>query len=355
LDGVHYPGRYFFVQVSMPESGNLLPKVTTNLTYSGKNIVFVLKNPQKVLISKKIGDKTRRNELFELGKTLELGEWGLIMRTEAQSATDEEIAEEYDDLKPQVEKLVRAMKDQKEVGIVAQRYFSTIFQFGLETKQRLDEVRNKIVPTVTNHHSYKASGRGGTNFDELVNFAEFMVTEDASVKENVEHSLFQYFFSAFTQGTVLNIEHHKLSGQKLMLAPGTIETIETLAEGQVKIVVRRKFRTNYGNYDGLEAPKQDGDYAIGEFTSGADSTKTQYFREGGELIGTYYNFNSPIEFIENGVWYIDYEIDVVEDANGERKLIDEEAFQKYIDDGVIEKTHATRILKRANDIQQGNA
>ncbi|HMF32087.1 MAG TPA: ribonuclease E/G [Candidatus Lokiarchaeia archaeon] len=355
LDGVHYPGRYFFVQVSMPEAGNLLPKVITNLTFSGKNIVFVLKNPQKVLISKKIGDKARRNDLFELGKTLELGEWGLIMRTEAQYASNDEIVEEYEELKPQVEKLVRAMKDQKEVGIVQQRYFSTIFQFSLETKERLDEIRNKIVPTVSKHHSFKASGRGGTNFDELVNFAEFMVTEDAEMKEKVEHSLFQYFFSAFTPGTNLNIEHQKLSGQKLMLSPGTIETVEVLPEGQVKVNVKRKFRTNYGTYDGLEAPKQEGDYATAEYISGADNTKTQYFRESGEVIGTYYNLNSPVEFIENGLWYIDYELDVVEDANGERKLIDEEAFQKFIDDGVIEKTQATRIQKRAADIQQGAA
>ena len=126
-----------------------------------------------------------------------------------------------------------------------------------------------------------------------------------------------------------------------------------LPEGQATVIVKRKFRTNYGTYDGLDVPKQEGDYAIAEYTTGADMTKTQYFRESGEQIGTYYNLNSPVEFIENGVWYLDYEVDVVEGTAGEQNTIDEESFQNYVEAGVIEKTQAKKVLKRAAEIQKG--
>src|SRR4030042_5134818 len=120
LDGVFYPGKYFNVQIKDPESGNQLPRVTTNLTFSGKNLVFVLRNPNKVLISKKIADKDRRHDLFNLGKSLDMGEWGIILRTEAQYESNEDILKEYDELKGTVEKLVRAVKEQREVGITYQ-------------------------------------------------------------------------------------------------------------------------------------------------------------------------------------------------------------------------------------------
>ena len=58
-----------------------------------------------------------------------MGEWGLIMRTEAQYASNEDIVEEYEELRPQVEKLVRSLKDQQDIGIVNQRYFSSIYLF----------------------------------------------------------------------------------------------------------------------------------------------------------------------------------------------------------------------------------
>lgn len=355
LDGVFYPGKYLNVQIKNPESGNQLPRVTTNLTFSGKNIVFVLKNPKKVLISKKIADKDRRHDLFNLGKSLDMGDWGVILRTEAQYETNEDILKEYDELKGTVEKLVNAVKDQRDVGITNQRYFSTIYQFTQPVKAKLDETRNKIIPTLTNHHGYKASGRGASNFGEIIDFAEFMVYNEPDSKAKVEHSLQQYFFSAFAQGVTINIEHQKLSGQKIMLTPGTVEKIEFLPENSVKVVVKRKFRASHGTYDGIEAQKQEGDYAIAEYISGSETIQTKYFRESGDIIGTYINLNTPVEFVENGVYYVDLELDVVEDATGTRKIIDEQELEKYIQAGVIEKAFGTRILKRAQDIQKEKA
>ncbi len=355
LDGVFYPGKYLNVQIKNPESGNQLPRVTTNLTFSGKNIVFVLRNPKKVLISKKIGDKDRRHDLFNLGKSLDMGDWGVILRTEAQYETNEDILREYDELKGAVEKLVHAVKDQRDVGITSQRYFSTIYQFPQQAKAKMDEIRNKIIPTLANHHSYKASGRGTSNFGEIVDFAEFMMYNDPNSKPKVEKSLQQYFFSAFTPGASINIEHHKLSGQKIQLTPGAVEKVEFLPDNNVKVLVKRKFRASSGKYDGLEAQKQEGDYATAEYLSGSDTIQTKYFRESGEVIGTYINLNTPVEFVENGIYYIDLELDVVEDAAGTRKLIDEQELEKYIQAGVIDKAFGARITNRAQDILKEKA
>lgn len=106
LDGIKHPlyvkkinsprlvqGDELVVQVVQESSKSKPPKVTTNLSLSGKYLVLTSENT-KIGISKKLGFQ-KREELKELLCLKEGGEFGLIVRTNAADAPKEEILEEY--------------------------------------------------------------------------------------------------------------------------------------------------------------------------------------------------------------------------------------------------------------------
>lgn len=85
------------VQVAQESSKSKPPKVTTNLNLSGKYLVLTSEN-KRIGISRKISEEKRE----ELKKHLSFDaseDFGIIVRTNAASASNEEILEEYEKLK----------------------------------------------------------------------------------------------------------------------------------------------------------------------------------------------------------------------------------------------------------------
>ncbi len=85
------------VQVAQESSKSKPPKVTTNLNLSGKYLVLTSEN-KRIGISRKISEEKREG----LKKHLSFDaseDFGIIVRTNAASASNEEILEEYEKLK----------------------------------------------------------------------------------------------------------------------------------------------------------------------------------------------------------------------------------------------------------------
>ena len=97
-------GEELVVQVTREALQTKEPAVTTNLNFTGKYAVLTTEN-QRIGISAKLC-KTDRERLKSLAETIEHPDFGLILRTNAKDATDEEIlaeiqglAEEWQNLK----------------------------------------------------------------------------------------------------------------------------------------------------------------------------------------------------------------------------------------------------------------
>lgn len=97
-------GEELVVQVTREALKTKEPAVTTNLNFTGKYAVLTTEN-QRIGISAKLS-KTDRERLKSLAETIEHPDFGLILRTNARDATDEEIlaeiqglAEEWQNLK----------------------------------------------------------------------------------------------------------------------------------------------------------------------------------------------------------------------------------------------------------------
>ena len=97
-------GEELVVQVTREALKTKEPAVTTNLNFTGKYAVLTTEN-QRIGLSAKLS-KTDRERLKSLAETIEHPDFGLILRTNAKDATDEEIlaeiqglAEEWQNLK----------------------------------------------------------------------------------------------------------------------------------------------------------------------------------------------------------------------------------------------------------------
>lgn len=87
-------GDEILVQVTREPSRDKGPRLSMKISISSKNIVL-LANSNDINISKKITDKSKRNKLFNLGKTITEKNIGIIFRTECENILNDEILKEY--------------------------------------------------------------------------------------------------------------------------------------------------------------------------------------------------------------------------------------------------------------------
>ncbi|MEE1314067.1 MAG: ribonuclease E/G [Lachnospiraceae bacterium] len=90
-------GDEILVQVSRENVKTKQPTVTANLNFTGKYLVVTSKK-YGIGISNKIHDDKRVSELKELAKTFIRGDFGIIIRTNAMSASDDDIRNEAERL-----------------------------------------------------------------------------------------------------------------------------------------------------------------------------------------------------------------------------------------------------------------
>ena len=101
-------GEELVVQVTREALKTKEPAVTTNLNFTGKYAVLTTEN-QRIGISAKLC-KTDRERLKSLAETIEHPDFGLILRTNAKDATDEEILEEIQGLAEEWQNLKETAK-----------------------------------------------------------------------------------------------------------------------------------------------------------------------------------------------------------------------------------------------------
>ncbi|MHB0869146.1 MAG: DUF402 domain-containing protein [Chloroflexota bacterium] len=76
------------------------------------------------------------------------------------------------------------------------------------------------------------------------------------------------------------------------------------------LILQRRFRSPGLPYDGLYARQRPGDHGTIEFELEGWVSRRRYLRADGALIGELYNIQTPTEFLEGAVRYVDLEIDV---------------------------------------------
>jgi len=326
-------------QVERKRIGAKQPLLTTKLKIVG-NYAILAQN-SKVGVSLKIKDLNERKELYALGEKLALDGWGIIWRESSANQQRETLENEIRTLVEKVKILNEKAPSAEAPALLIEGSYSVDVEFPSVSKRHLDKLRAFFAQTLERHHFYKSCGG---KVSAALEMAEKLLEREQNSSEVEELFKKQIKYEFPEAGSLVDVEHIKLSGYVLDLGQATIESINN-----EQIKYSRIMRSN-GVYDGLGVRKEAGDKAISETKTGEWCITTKYFSKDGEWKGTYINLNTPVEVYPKTLRYIDLEVDVCIKPDVTIEVLDTEKLEKALEKGILSKTLGQIIREKVKGI-----
>ncbi|ANF22203.1 Rne/Rng family ribonuclease [Thermococcus piezophilus] len=326
---------------------NLLPHLSVTLTIPGDYAVLIPKPigaQRHVKISRKIRDQGERERLRILGLSIGLGEWGILWRTAAAYKDWNTLRDEIIRLSKLADRLKKADSYTAPSVIIEGRNIYEV-EFGGGAKKKLDEIRNKIVPTVEGHHQLKAYD---PELSFAVEIAEGILSKVPSQREKVKQGLWEALIAnkGPRKGWLFSLEHYKPDGQRIRIGPGEIMEVSM---NPLKVTMKRHLKPGKV-YDGLDLPIEFGDYVITEIEAGKWWFVHRYYDRNGNLKGEYYNINTPVEIYPDRARYVDLEVDIVKWPDGKKEIIDKEKLTEHYEEGIITEKLYRAVLRITQEV-----
>ncbi|MGC9345202.1 MAG: DUF402 domain-containing protein [Candidatus Bathyarchaeales archaeon] len=331
------------VQVERKRIGVKQPVLTTELKIVG-NYAILAQN-SKIGVSLKIRDLDKRAELYALGKELAPDGWGIIWRESSANQSRETLENEITALAEKIKILNEKAPCVEAPALLLEGLYFMDVEFPWFSKRNLDKLRASVAQTLDGHHFYKSCGG---KVSAALEMAEKLLEKGRDRSEVEELFKQQKMYEFPEAGSMVDVEHVKLSGLVLHLGQAIIESIDN---GQIKY--SRTMRSN-GFYDGLGVKKEAGDKAISETKTGEWCITTRYFSKDGEWKGTYINLNTPVEVYPKAIRYVDLEVDVCIQPDGTARVVDMEKLEKALENGFISKTLFEMVKEKVKEITEAN-
>jgi len=314
------------VQVERRWLGRREPILSEEVKIPGTYAIVMPK--REIKVSLKIRDMETRLRLRKLGEELAGSDWGILWRTAASGQSLDVLKSEVNNLAKIRESVTQKARLVEAPAVLWEGAHFVDIGFPGLSKQKLDEVRKSVAPTIDGHHYFKAcGGKVSTGLEMAEKLLEKGYPE-GDVKDLFKQTVELEYP---TVGSLIDIEHKKLNGKVFHLGKAFVEDFDY---GKSAIRFRRNFRRE-GIYDGLGTRKEAGDYAITEAEIGDWHFKTQYFSKDGQSKGTYINLNTPIELYPHSIRYVDLEVDVCIRPDGGIEKLDEEKLESALDEGLV--------------------
>ena len=274
------------IRVQVKEITHSQPIVTTQLSVAGR--FAVLSQEQGVGVSKEITDPEERARLLALGRRFCTNGWGVIWRTGAYRQDVRKLQHEIKLLQQKLLTL-EGHPDEGIPGRLLAGQMALAVEFPGGSKQALDHWRARWLPTEPGYHRRQSAATPAPSAGDRVRIEHIKVHSDLSV----------------------------------------MITAQVVQADSQQLTVRREIKS-VGVYDGLNIPKEPGDYAVTEFCRDAWHYETRYYARDGVLKGIYVNINTPIELYGDRVRYVDLEIDVVQRPGERAQIIDEAELERLV-------------------------
>ncbi|WP_297515612.1 DUF402 domain-containing protein, partial [Thermococcus sp.] len=328
---------------------NLLPHLSTTLTIPGDYAVLIPKPigaQRHVKISRKIRDNQERERLRILGLSIDLGEWGILWRTAAAYKDWNTLRDEIVRLSKLADRLEKADTYFAPSLIIEGRNIYEV-EFGGGAKKKLDEIRNKVIPTVEGHHQLKAKD---PELGFAVEIAEGILAKVPGQRMKVNQGFWEALIEnkGPRRGWLFSLDHVKPDGQRIRIGPG--EVLE-VSHNPLKVTIKRHLKPGKF-YDGLDLPIEFGDYAITEIEAGKWWFVHRYYDKNGNLKGEYYNINTPVEIYPDGARYVDLEVDIVKWPDGTKEIIDKEKLAEHYEEGIISEKLYKAVLRITQEVYE---
>ncbi|MBX5321552.1 MAG: DUF402 domain-containing protein [Candidatus Bathyarchaeota archaeon] len=332
------------VQIQRKRMGRKTPVLTTQLKIVGNYAILVQKS--NVGVSLQIRDIKKRAELYALGKQLSPEDWGIIWREPAAHKSKDVLENEITALVRKVKTLNEKASSASASSLLVEGSYFMDVEFPYASKRKMDMLRASVTPTIDGHHFYKSCGG---KVSAALESAEKLLEKGQSLGEVEELFKRQIQLEFPEEGSIVNVEHVKLSGAVFHLGQAVLEAIN---RGEIRY--SRTIKAD-GFYDGLGVAKEAGDKAASETKPGKWYITTNYYSKDGEWKGTYININTPVEIYPNTIRYIDLEVDVCVRTNSETKILDMEKLEKAMEKGIISRTLFEKIKANAEEIAKSKS
>ncbi len=310
------------VQIKNIPFSKKMPLISMYYTVSDE-YASVLPFEDKIIVDNKIEVEKKVNLLNLAKKKKGIGN-GFVWKTPAISLNSEQLIDEIENIRDKFGRVKNSKVKAPAKLLDGKKYVE--IDFSHRSKQKFDKIRKKIMKTLDGHHKYKS----GT--DDISLLVDVMETFTDIIKD--EKKLIEKFKESLKivkgprVGQKFFLEHLKINGSKFKLN-GIVKKIN-----DEKIVIYREMQTP-GIYDGLNSPKERGDYALTTIEEGMWHYKNEYFSADGKLKGKYVNINTPIEIYPDRARYIDLEVDIVKSPEKDPELRDEKHLKRAYDLGMI--------------------
>jgi hypothetical protein len=329
-------------QVERKRIGAKQPILTANLKIVGDYAILIQNS--RVGVSLKIRDLNRRAELYALGKRLAPEGWGIIWREASVSQTKEALENEIKMLAEKADVLNEKAASTEAPSLLVEGSSFMDVEFPFFSKREMDKLRAYVAPTFDGHHFYKSCGGAVSSALEMAERLLENGQSENAVKESFRNQILYEFPE---NGSIVDVEHVKLSGAVFHLGQAEIETI-----GNEELKYSRVMRSN-GFYDGLGVKKEAGDKAISETKIGELFVVTSYLSTDGKLKGKYINLNTPVEVYPQTIRYVDLEVDVCILPDGTTKVLDMEKLERALEKGFISRALFQKIIEKVEEIKKG--
>ena len=212
-------------------------------------------------------------------------------------------------------------------------------EFPYYGKSTLDVVRARATMTLPAHHLLKS-----INSKRVDEVEEELTSSHKDIADAAQELKKELIYCHYAVGRTITIAHVKPDGIIFKLK-GKVKFFENLT-----LKFERQFQSG-GSYDGLEVPKEEGDYGTVELQEGAWIIKRSYFARNGSPKGELYNINTPVEFYPQGPRYIDLEVDVARLPDGTVSVLDEAEVEGQVQKGFFSRELGDSALHLAYELQ----
>ena len=310
-------------------------KVILSFNYNiyGPNVVLIYNLP-KIIISKHIRDPEIRKELLALASLYRMknSKWGIKWRSSARFTPLSELMKELQTLYKRAEEVLSKAKEKPAYEIIEPGQAVIEILLSRIDKEKLDAIRQNVIPTVIGHHSLKSFGKKSSTVIDVI---EYVIERVGAKSKEISKGLLEYIIDHLRELKEVKIYHVRAyDGKVFKLTPGRIVSVkEDNTLGKV-IVLKRRIRGK-GIYDGLGVPKEPGDHD--EMVVPLDKWIIihNYYSRRSELKGRYININTPVELSLSSIRYIDLSLDIIVDSNNNVRMVDVEEFKRMVKMNII--------------------
>ncbi len=281
----------------------------------------------KVYFSEHIKDFNRRASLQTIANQATRYGYSVRWRSSARSVPLEKALQDVEEAINSIEKIKKTKY--REPMLLVHGESIAFIRLTRLSKEYLDDMRRKILPTTPYHHMLKTCNVDEDVVDLLDRMTKYID------RESLERAI-KYYVIERLIGRTITIEHVKPDGKKIKIGPlDVINAIET--ELGEFLVCRRIIQSN-GVYDGINVEKKSGDIAITLIPLNNWFIIHRYLDRSGREKGIYININTPPEICYNiyTIRYLDLLADVAIVGNNMR-IVDLNELEKASSQGIIDQ------------------